>query len=138
MINTVRNGIKTLLDTLSDIKEIYNHPENNPSGYPYAWITWEGNESQELSNREDRVTMIFRVTLVQEKLEELKGRTQAELTSMDRAWQIEELFRKNNDLGLAGVLRVLPVETKKEYDASATRIILSTTLKVQVVSEVTL
>jgi hypothetical protein len=138
MINTIKDKIKELLDTIPEIKGIYECPENNPTGYPCAWAVWEGNESDELNNSEDRVTLKFMITLVQEKLEDFKGRKNAEIVTNDRAWKIEELFRKNNSLDLTNVLRVLPVETTKSYDASATRIILNTLLRVQIVSGVTL
>ena len=137
MIQTVKAKIKELLDSLDEIVEVYEYPENNPEGYPYIFITWEGNESSELTNTQDTVFIHYKITLVQEKLEAFKGREDAEITTEDRAWKIESLFRDNNDLGLDNVLRVLPVDTIKRYDAQATRIILETILKVHVVANVT-
>jgi hypothetical protein len=136
MIKTIYDKIVTLLKTLDEIKKIYENPESNPKGYPYAWVVWEGNESQELTNSEDRITMNFKITLVQEKLEDFKGRKEAEETTKDRAWKIEELFRDNNDLGLSSVLRVLPTSTTKSYDPDSKRIILETLLSIQVVGSV--
>jgi len=136
MINTIYNKIVTLVKTLDDIKEVCEFPQGNPKGYPYAWITWDTTESSELTNREDSVFITYKITLVQEKIEELKGRKNAEITTKDRAWKIEELFRENNDLGMDGVLRVLPVNTIKRYDASATRIIIETIIRVHIISEV--
>lgn len=76
--------------------------------------------------------------MVQEKLEEFKGRENAERTTKDRAWKIETLFRENNNLGLENVLRVLPIESRKTYDANATRIILEVLLRVQIIAPVTI
>ncbi len=136
MIQTIQAKIKTLLDTLDDVVGVYENPQAETTGYPYIYLTWEGNESELITNQEDRVTLIYKITMVQEKIEELKGRSAAEKTSRVRAWDIETLFRENNDLGLASVLRVLPVSTTKRYDASSTRIILETRVQVQILAEV--
>lgn len=137
MIQTILNKIKDKLGTLTDIVAVYDYPVITSEGYPYAFITWDGNESEVLTNYEDSVIMNYTITLVQEKMEELKGRQNAEITAMNRAWEIEELFRKNNDLDTTGVLRVLPVSTIKKYNNDATRIILEIKLKIQVVVSIT-
>lgn len=138
MINTIRNKIVALVRTLDYIKAVYAYPEVKPSGYPYAVVLWEGNEAEAITNQQDRVNVIFKITLVQEKMEELKGRRIAENIANDRAYSIESLFRGNNDLDLPNVLRVLPIETKKTYDNSATRIVVETTIKVLVLENVNL
>jgi len=136
MINLINKQIIGLLESIPEIKGVYEYPESNPTGYPYIFITWEGNESSELTNTQDNVYLKYKITLVQEKLEDFKGRKNAEITTADRAWKIENLFRENNDLGLSNVLRVLPVETIKKYDSSATRIILETSIRVHIIAEV--
>ena len=136
MIQEIKDEIKTLLDTLDDIKGVYENPQSDTIGYPYIYLTWQGNESELITNREDRVTLIYKVTLVQEKTEDLKGRANAEKTTMNRAWALEKLFREKNDLGMAEVVRVIPMNTTKTYDASSTRIILETELRVQIIAEV--
>lgn len=138
MINTIRNKIVSLLQGIDYIKAVYTYPEVKPSGYPYAIVVWERNESEALTNQQDRVNIVFKIALVQEKMEELKGKRMAENIANDRAAKIEALFRGNNDLDLANVLRVLPIETKKSYDNSATRIVVETTIKVLVVQQVSL
>jgi len=137
MINTIKNKIITLLGGVDEIIAVYGYPENNPDGYPYIFVTWETNESEELNNTQDSVYIRYKITLVQEKLEELKGRENAEITTEDRAWKIETIFRENNDLGLTDVLRVLPVNTIKRYDAQAGRIILETIVQVHTFADVT-
>jgi len=137
MIKIIKTKIKELLDGVDDIVQVFEYPENNPTGYPVAFITWEGNESSELTNAQDSVYLTYKITLVQEKLEVFKGKKDAEITTEDRAWKIETLFRENNDLGLADVLRVLPVSTEKRYDAEATRIILEVTLQIHTFANVT-
>lgn len=138
MLNAIQKAIVDLLKTLTEVKGIYEYPEENPTGFPYMWISWEGNESDELTNLQDRVTMNYNIVMVQEKIAELKGRKNAEITTKDRAWKIETLFRENNDLGLPAVLRVLPVSSEKIYDSQATRIILKVALKVEVVANVSI
>lgn len=136
MINTIKNQIKSLLDTVEEIVKVYDYPENKVNGYPSAFITWEGNESDELTNTQDRVVLNYKIILVQEKLEEFKGKRDAEITTEDRAWKIETLFRENNDLGLDSVLRVLPVSTTKSYDSQGIRIILTVGLRVETIANV--
>jgi len=138
MIQTIKAKIKELLDGVDEIVQVFEYPENNPTGYPYAFITWEGNESSELTNAQDSIYLTYKITLVQEKLAAFKGKKEAEITTEDRAWKIETLFREDNDLGLADVLRVLPVNTEKIYDAEATRIILEVTLQVHTFADVTI
>ncbi|XOB41798.1 MAG: hypothetical protein ACKKMS_00140 [Candidatus Nealsonbacteria bacterium] len=136
MINTIKNKIIELLGGIDEMKGIYDYPETNPKGYPFMFVLWEGNESEELTNTQDSIYLNYKITLVQEKLEDFKGRKNAEVTAEDRAWQIETLFRENNDLGLGNVLRILPVGTAKRYDAQATRIILEIMIKVHIVENV--
>jgi len=134
MINTIFDAIKTELLTLEDIKAVYAYPESNPTGYPYCYITWENNESEIMTSQEDRVIITYRITMVQEKIEDLKGRRNAETTIRDRQWKLEELFRENNDLGISNVLRTQPINTIKTYVDG--RIVTETELKVQVLAEV--
>lgn len=134
MIETIFQAIKTELLTLEDIKEVYAYPESNPKGYPYCYITWENNESEVLTNREDRVIITYRITMVQEKIEDLKGRKNAETTIRNRQWDLESLFRENNNLGINNVLRTQPVNAIKTYVDG--RIVTETELRVQVLAEV--
>jgi len=136
MIRDIKKEIIELLKTIEGIKGIYSYPENNPVGYPFMILTWQGNDSSVLTNQQDSVFINFKIQMVQEKLEEFKGRKEAEETAEDRAWKIETLFRENNNLGLPYVLRVLPTATTKTYDANSTRIIIETIVRVQLVVNV--
>jgi hypothetical protein len=138
MIQTIKNKLVELLLTVPEIKDVYTYPEMSPkNGYPYIYITWEKNESDVLTNRNDNVYVSFKIVLVQEKSEVLKGSANAEITSDDRVDKIEKLFRDNNDLGLTGVLRIFPAESTKTYDTDAKRIIVETLLKIHTVENIT-
>jgi len=133
MINTILNKIYTELKKIDYIADVFTYPPENPKGYPYCWIVWEGNESQVLTNYQDRVIITYKITLVQEKLEELKGAKNAEETAEKRCWEIENLLR---GLEIDNVLRIVPVETIKTYDSNSTRIILEFNIKVELVVDI--
>ena len=142
-IVTIKGKIKDVLESIVEdggstrkIVIVYNYPESNPTGYPYDWIDYKGDVSEVHSNRSDSVEYAFEVNLIQEKLEDFKGREAAEATTEDRSYDINEAFRADNDLGLDDVLRVMPVETVKSYVDGNTRIKLKILLKVQALEEV--
>jgi hypothetical protein len=137
MIAQIKTAIIGLLQSLTDLKAIYAYPEPDAkAGFPYAIVTWDRNQSDVITNQQDRVALTFRVRCIQEKMENHKGREAAEITSDDRVAKIEALYRDNNDLGLSNVLRVLPMESTKTYDSGGTRIITETLVKVEVLANV--
>jgi len=70
------------------------------------------------------VTDVYEIKLVQEKLEQFKGRKEAEEITIERTEEILDLFRENYKLeGL--VLKTLPISTNKNYDEGSTRIIVT-------------
>jgi hypothetical protein len=136
MIDTITNKIVEILETVTDIVQVEKFPIHKPEGYPYAFVLYNGDESEVLTNRHDKVTYRFSITLIQEKFEDFKGREAAEATTIDRAFTIAEKFRENNDLGINGVKRVLPLKTTKEYIESGTRIQLTVELLVETIEDV--
>jgi len=144
MIVTLRDAIKTSLEAIVQgdgtrkIVVVYNYPELKPTGYPYAYVLYRGDDSEELTNTSERVTYTFEINLIQEKIEELKGRENAEDTSMGRAYDISEAFRSTDDLGVADVLRVRPIKTEKSYVENATRIALKTILEIETVETISI
>lgn len=136
-IVTIKGKIKSVLEAIVQedgtrkIVVVYNYPESKPTGYPYAWIDYKGDVSEVHSNSEDMVEYTFEVNLIQEKIEDFKGREDAEATTEARSYDINEAFRADNDLGLGDVIRVMPIETIKSYVEGATRIQLKIILKVQ-------
>lgn len=137
-IQEVQNKIIELLGEIEGLKGVYSYPEiSGKDGYPYIFVIWESNDSEILTNANDRVKMSFKVVLVQEKLSSFRGPAAAEAVSNDRVWKIEKIFRDNNDLEIAGVLRVLPVSSKKTYDNSEPRIIVESVVEVEAIASVT-
>lgn len=140
---TIKGKIKDTLEAIVQddgtrkIVVVYNYPESKPAGYPYAWIDYKGDVSEVHSNLDDMIEYTFEVNLVQEKIEDFKGRADAEATAEAMAYAISEAFRADNDLGLGDVIRVLPIETIKSYVDGTTRIMLKTILKVQTLEQVT-
>ena len=137
IIKDIRDNIKTTLEAIVDgdgtrkIVVVYNYPENNPTGYPYAFIDYKGDISEPLNNIEDLVEYEFDINLIQEKIEDFKGREDAENTTIERSFDINEAFRADNDLSITNVIRVMPIETVKSYVDNATRIALVVKIKVQ-------
>lgn len=143
-IVTIKAAIKTALEaivetggTTQKIVVVYKYPESKPTGYPYAYINYLGDVSEEHTNVSDLVEYTFEVILIQEKIEDFKGREDAEATAEGRAYDINEAFRNDNDIGLSDVVGVRPIETVKSYVEGNTRIQLKTILKVQTIEEIT-
>lgn len=138
MIETILARLIVMVQTVTGIKSVKRFSELNPTdGYPYAYVLYNGDESEELNNVEDRVTYEFDIFLIQEKLEDFKGREAAETTSINRSYTIAEALRADNDLSTSGVLRVRPLRTEKTYVEGGTRIQLKITLLVETVETVT-
>ena len=141
-IVTLRDAIKSKLETViqgdgtSTISIVYTYAESKPEGYPYAYILYKGDNSETLSNTYDRVIYTFEITLVQEKIEELKGRANAEATAMNMAEAIAEAFRADNNLSTAGVLKTRPIKTEKIYVDNSTRIALKILLEIETIEQI--
>jgi len=142
-IVTIKGKIKGILEAIVQedgtrtIVVVYNYPESKPTGYPYAYINYLGDVSEVHSNTQDLVEYTFEINLIQEKLEDFKGRADAEATAEARAYSINEAFRADNDIGLTDVLRVMPVETVKSYSEGNTRIVLKIILKIRILELIT-
>ncbi len=132
--NTIEGVVQD--DGTSKITVVYNYAESQPTSYPYAIIDFKGSEEEVHSNRQDSVNYEFEVKIVQEKMEEFKGRANAEETTLERCYSVCQAFRENNDLELSGVIRVYPLKTEKSYVDGGIRIQLTITLIVQVLEEI--
>ena len=136
-MESIYNAIKTILNTVDEIEQVLEFATPTPTGYPYAWIEYRGDESEIINNTQDKVTYEFAIHLIQEKFEEFKGRAEAEETTRDRSYTINQAFRADNDLGVSTVLRVRPSNTEKQYVDGASRIELIITLFVETVETIT-
>jgi hypothetical protein len=67
---------------------------------------------------------------VQEKISDSFSRTKAEYTTRIREYEISNLFRANNRLGIPAVQRTLPMTTVKSYSEGNSNITLDITLAV--------
>src|SRR5574340_1114653 len=63
---TLRNNIKSLLDEITTIQEVSDHPKFDWGGYPAAFIAPSGNESDFLTNIENVRVYAFKIWLFQE------------------------------------------------------------------------
>jgi hypothetical protein len=134
MITEIKEKIITAVQSVDDIVGTYGYPLENATGYPYAYVTWVGNTAERIDNHRQRIVLTYSIIVVQEKIEELKGRANAELTSEARAEAIEKKIRESKDLGSSNVLMVLPVRMTKRYDDSSTRIILEAEVAVELLA----
>lgn len=134
MITEIKEKIIQALEDIDDIVAVYGHPTSNASGYPYIYVTWQGNTAERIDNHRQRIVLTYSVIMVQEKIEELKGRANAEKTTEDRAEQIERVIRESKNLGSSNILMILPVRTIKTYDSAATRIILEAEVAVELLA----
>lgn len=140
---TIFDAIYNLLDGLECLKgsdgtvRIYKYPRTEPEGYPAVSITSIGLTGVELDNQRDKRTYIFNVRLVQEKMAET-GFTpeKAERVAREREDEILAAFDANNDLDVAGVLRVTPTDDDWGYLDSNTRIVIDFTIAVEATAEI--
>lgn len=137
MIQTILDKIVVLLSEVDDIHQVSKFPILKPTGYPYAVVTFQNEVNEVLTNTQDRVHYEFLIELYQEKLEDFKGREDAESTANNRAFTIAEKFRANNDLGIAEVKRVLPLNSVKDYVDGNTRIKINIVLTVETIESIT-
>jgi len=140
----IKGKIKGILEAIVQgdgtrtIVVVYNYSESKPTGYPYAYINYLGDVSEVHSNTQDLVEYTFEVILIQEKMEDFKGREDAEATAEARSYTINEAFRADNDLGLSDVLRITPIETIKSYVDRNTRIQLKILLRAQTLETISI
>lgn len=137
-IVTLKASIKTRLEAIVEsggstkkIKIVYDYPQSKPTGYPYAYITYVGEEAEALTNKEDLISYTFDINVIQEKIEDLKGRENAEATADAMSYAINEEFRARNKLGTADVLTIKPISIEKSYVEGNTRIMLKVVLIIQ-------
>jgi hypothetical protein len=136
-METIFDAIKTKVGEVEGMEAVYEYPTDTPSGYPYAWVEYKGDQSEILNNTNDRVTYEFVVKVVQEKLTDFQGPADAEEICRTRAYNILEKFRSDNNLGLDNVVRTRPMSTVKEYIQNGTRIQLTITLFVETIEAIT-
>lgn len=61
---TLRDNLKTLLASLSELQVVYANPTFKPSGYPFAFIGRSGNESDYQSTQENQRVYVFKVWVI--------------------------------------------------------------------------
>lgn len=138
MNDIIFKAIINLLKTLDSFKgstdgtiRIYDASEVVPAGYPCAYLLYDRTESREMANNTDKVTYFYKLKVIQEKISDSFGQAKAEEVSRKREYELSQLFRGKITLGgVAGVIRVLPVNTSKSYSENNTNIVLDITLAV--------
>jgi len=137
MRNTIFNAICNKLSQLDCLKgsdgtvRIYKYPVVQPDGYPAISITSTRLESAVADNQRDIRTYYFNIRIIQEKIAENFGPEKAERVAREREDEILNAFDSDNDLGVAGVLRTIPVSADWGYIEDNTRIVIDITLGVQ-------
>lgn len=60
----LRDNLKTLLDSVSELQVVYPNPTFKPSGYPFAFIGRSGNDSDYETTNENMRVYAFKVWLI--------------------------------------------------------------------------
>jgi hypothetical protein len=145
MSDTIFTAIITLLQTLSifsgsnGTKRVYQFPVAVPDGYPYAVVVFSTLESEITDSARDLVTYTYTVSIVGEKFGQDSGLTQANaLASMRRTVDdVIAALQADNDLGVAGVIRSLPLQAQQGYTDGNSRVVVNLTLAVQTAATIT-
>ena len=95
---------------------VYPYEKTNPDGFPAASLTDMGKtESQIIDTARDKRTYYYNVRLYQEILNADRGREQGERIIRQLEDTVLALFDSSNKLGVAGVIRTLPLQTTWSY-----------------------
>jgi len=76
-IEVLRDHIKTMLQTETDIQEVHDYPTIDFNGYPAAVIRFSGNESDYETTAHNERHYVFEIYIVQESESALTNRRQA-------------------------------------------------------------
>jgi len=138
MISTIFDAIVDKLKTIDSLKgtdgtvRVYRYPTNKGAGYPFAYVVFEGATSVDLDNQRNKVTYQYMIRIVQEVFEET-GFTpeKGEQVARDETYEVCGVFRADNDLGIAKVLKTTPIKADKGYINNSTQLVIDITLQVE-------
>ena len=143
MRNTIFNAIASILKRLDCLKgsdgtvRVYLYPNASPDGYPAVSLTSSRLESEVMDSSRDLRRYIFNIRLVQEKMPDYFGPEKGKRVAREREDEILAAFDNNNDLDIAGVLRITPLITDFGYIENNSRIVIDFTIAVEVAINVT-
>mgnify|MGYP003288445330 CR=1 FL=1 len=145
MSDTIFNAIVSLLRGLNifsgsdGTRRVYQFPVAVPDGYPYAVVVFSTLDSEITDSARDLVTYSYTVSIVGEKFGQEAGLTQANaLASMRRTIDdVIAALQADNDLGVSGVIRSLPLRAEQGYTDGNSRVIVNLTIAVQTAATIT-
>jgi len=88
---TIKAKIKTELETITEIKTVYDYKKGDLNGYPVACIEEMNGNSEQLSVATAYRTMIFSIKIYQEMEKSGVGTSEAEdriTTIIDKLWDL--------------------------------------------------
>lgn len=144
MRDTIFDAIYNKLSNLECLRgsdgtiRIYKYPVVQPDGYPAVSITSTRLESSVADNQRDLRTYYFNIRIIQEKIAENFGPEKAERVARQREDEILNAFDSDNDLGLASVIRTIPISTDWGYIEDNSRIVIDITLGVQAMIDISM
>ena|SRR3990167_201580 len=119
---------------------VYDYPETQPSGYPYA-VVGSGSLSSEVEdNVRDAVRYSYTIQIVGEKFGGDSAFTQSQALKTMRVIEdaLMAVIRGDNDLSVAGVIRTMPVQSDMGTTDGGSRIVLTVTLVVDTFELITI
>lgn len=145
MRESIFNSIITLLRTCTKFIgqdgtiRVYDYPQTGPVGYPYAVVSSESLESEVLDNARDSRRYNFLIQVVGDKFGQEGGMTQSDALSAMRATEdaVYAIFDSDNNLGNSSVVRTMPTKADYGYGDNGSRVVLSISLRVDSIAEIT-
>ena len=144
MRDDIFNSIITLLKTSTKLQgengtiRVYDFPQLNPDGYPYAVVGSESLESIVLDNARDSRRYNYVIQIVGEKFGDQAGLTQSEALATMR--KIEDsvlaIFDLKNGLGNSSVVRTFPTRDTFALSEDRTHVILTINLVVDTMVQI--
>ena len=141
MNQTIFNAIKTKLNNLittGTLKKVYDYERSDNEGFPCVHLTGGLDfVSEILDNARDKRTYDFNLRIIQERLPQEKGGSEADRILRAVVADILTAFDADNDLGVSGVLRTTPSVGVSGYLKENTERVIDIKLSVEVVVNIT-
>jgi len=114
MYSSIKTAIKTNIEAITGIKNVYGYEKGDLAGYPSAVVLCESIECDYLSTTEDERKYTFKVKIYQELEDDATGASTAESTiealidnvldKFGNDWTLGGICHKANIKGVAGYI----------------------------------
>jgi len=110
-IKNIKKGLMTNIAAVSSVNKVYDHEHINPTGFPCAFVTFQGTDNEFYSTAENKRIYTYRILVLAQIGQDLSNTNQVELAEQT----IEDcmgdiLDTMDSDITLDGNTQVIFVE----------------------------